>query len=826
VSEVTEWFLRSPDARVDDLQGVLARLGETVGASRVYLFENFVGPDGELWTGQRSEWTAETTPSEDDNPDVQGLPWLEGGMGRWIGLMRQGEIVAGHVREFPASEQAVLAPQEIQSILAVPIFVSDEWWGFIGFDECHEERTWSGAEIEGLRLAASVIGAMIERRSSESRASAMHGLAIKLAGMSSLPAALKLCLDTALSVSQMDCGGVYLVHPDSGAVELCESVGFSEQSRLAVERYDADSPQAAVVRAGQPHYVRYVDLPFSQDELTGTERLRACAIIPIVAKGRPIACLNLASRSIDEFPVKSRRILESMAAQISTVIARIQAESMLRRRQDELEAFFNTIDDFVFVLDATGTILLTNRTAEKRLGRTREELVGQPVVMVHPAERADEARRVVAEMVAGKRETCPVPLLTKDGSLIPVETRVTPGRWGDQPVLFGVSRDVSERERTEQEMLKVQKLESIGLLAGGIAHDFNNILTSLLGHISLAQLSVDPDAKASCLLARAEFACTRAADLTKQLLTFSRGGAPVRKTASVAKLVESTVEFALHGSNVRLSLAIGDDTWPAEIDEGQISQAINNIVINAQQAMPAGGTVWVSTENVTIPDEECREAPLTPGDYVRISVADEGGGIDPAVLPRVFDPYFTTKSGGSGLGLASCYSVVKNHDGHVEVTSEVGEGTTFHIHLPASAQALAQEDPDVGPVPGQGRVLVMDDDDGVARTLEAVLEQLGYDVTLCSDGQEASRLYAEALDSRTRFDVVLLDLTVRGGLGGHHTLQEIRTQDPDVKAIVCSGYSEDPILAAPEKFGFAGRIAKPFRLKECAAELRRVLGTS
>jgi CheY-like chemotaxis protein/two-component sensor histidine kinase len=383
-------------------------------------------------------------------------------------------------------------------------------------------------------------------------------------------------------------------------------------------------------------------------------------------------------------------------------------------------------------------------------------------------------------------------------------------------------QDITERKRMEEELVKVQKLESLGVLAGGIAHDFNNILSSIWGNIDLAKMDIEPRERAFAILDEAARACRHAADLTARLLTFSKGGTPVKKPASIPRLVRDATDLALSGSNVRCEFDLPDDSLVAEVDQGQMKQVFHNLVLNAVQAMPEGGEIRVGAERVL--SSRHAELPLTPGEYVRLSVRDRGTGIQKEHLHRIFDPYFTTKQKGSGLGLAVAHSIIDKHDGHFHVESEPGEGTTFEIYLPACAAAAVEtrsSREDI--VGGEGRVLLMDDDEMILSTVCEMLARLGYDAEGATNGPEAIELYQEACESGTRFDAVILDLTIRGGMGGREVVTRLREIDPDVKAIASSGYSNDPVMADFEAHGFVGVIPKPYDVRSLSDVLKRAV---
>jgi nitrogen-specific signal transduction histidine kinase/CheY-like chemotaxis protein len=389
--------------------------------------------------------------------------------------------------------------------------------------------------------------------------------------------------------------------------------------------------------------------------------------------------------------------------------------------------------------------------------------------------------------------------------------------------LWWLQRDISERKRQEEELTKAQKLESLGILAGGIAHDFNNLLTGIMGNLSLLQKSphlADEDGRR---LEAAMKASVRAQTLTHQLLTFSRGGPPIKRTGSVGQLLFDSVEFSLRGSNVRSELSIPDDLWPVDMDEGQIHQVIHNLLINAVQAMPEGGAVKIRADNIVMTEE--MQLPLPSGRYVRISVQDEGVGIAQENLGKVFDPYFTTKTEGTGLGLATAYSVVKKHGGLITVGSKVGSGSTFCFYLPASLEQLrTREHRNTRSGSGSRRILLMDDDETVREMASELLSALGYEPVVARDGREAISTCVAAHKADIPFDAVILDLTVSRGMGGCEALQEILKIDPSVKAIASSGYSYSAMMSDFAKYGFVDVLPKPYDADELSRLLGRILG--
>lgn len=512
----------------------------------------------------------------------------------------------------------------------------------------------------------------------------------------------------------------------------------------------------------------------------------------------------------------------------------IALEKNLRESEQWLAVTLKSIGDGVITTDTKGFITFMNPVAELLTGWTQKEGVGKLL---------EEVFHIINEET---RKNCENPfekiirtgkiiglanntvLLSKNGTESLIADSGAPIRDEDGTILGTVLvfRDVTEKRKMEENILRLttEKMESISILAGGIAHDFNNLLTAILGNISIAKVHASPESEVFRLLSEAEKASVRAKNLTHQLLTFSRGGAPIKTVTSLSELLKDTAKFTLSGSKAVCTFFIQDNLQPVDVDAGQISQVINNLIINADHAMPAGGVIVVKAENVTIASDKTA---LPEGDYVKIIVKDEGIGIQKDHLEKIFEPYFTTKQKGSGLGLATSYSIVKNHDGYITVDSALGVGTTFCVWLPAcKKEVVANTEQCKAPGEGRGRILLMDDEESILEATSEVLTYLGYEVVTARDGVEALHTYTAAAQCGTCFDAVIIDLTIRGKMCGKETMENLLKINPDIKAIVSSGYANDPVIAYYKEYGFKGVVVKPYTIDELRDVLNEVLQES
>jgi len=523
--------------------------------------------------------------------------------------------------------------------------------------------------------------------------------------------------------------------------------------------------------------------------------------------------------SLEEQVMKRTRALEM------EINERRETEKELAASERRFRTFFDNANDGLLVAETvTGKFVLANHTICQMLGHEESSLLTLAISDIHPASELEWILREFRLCAEGKSNlSVDIPVLRKDGSIFPAEINAALIDIGDQQYLLGSFRDISERKVMEEERLKVRKLESVGMLAGGIAHDFNNILAAILGNTSLALTLTDQEDKRFPLLKAMEKACLRASDLTRQLLTFSKGGEPVRELISVAEIIKESASFILRGSNVRCDFDCAEDLWDAEVDGGQISQVIQNITVNAKHAMTDGGIVTITCRNV-VPASQMPKS-VAGRKCLEINIADNGPGIPSHLLQRIFDPYFTTKEGGSGLGLAITHSIISKHQGIISVQSAIGKGTAFTILLPAANSAAARGESGRAPVsqPASGTIMVMDDEAAVRDITCQMLRHMGYIPVAVADGQEAIDTYRRHMSESDPPDLVVMDLTIPGGMGGREAAARILEIDPAARLVVSSGYSQDPIMANFSDHGFRGFLGKPFQFSDLQLVLQQVL---
>ena len=504
-------------------------------------------------------------------------------------------------------------------------------------------------------------------------------------------------------------------------------------------------------------------------------------------------------------------------------------ESKLDEEKERLRVSLRSIGDAVITTDIDGNITLMNVLAEQITGWTLDEAQGKPLEKIFHIVKEQTHERIASpvEMVLKSGDIIELAsntmLISRKGQEIIIEDSAAPILDKNEETIgvVLVFRDITEKQKIEAHIQNTQKLESLGILAGGIAHDFNNLLNGIFGYLQMAQRHIPRDQKAYSYLEKGISVFERTKNLTHQLLTFAKGGNPVKKPINIANLLKNSITFSLSGSQTKTEFNIPDDIWPCEIDENQIGQVLDNIAINAMQAMPMGGIISIMAGNVNS-DEEL-PSDIKKGNYIKISIRDNGKGIPKEHISKIFDPFFTTKNDGNGLGLTTSYSIIKKHGGYIEAESEYGKGAAFHIYLPSSADYQKKEEivnsQDSVKV---SRVLLMDDEEFIREIACEMLQSIGYGVELAENGNQAVELFKKAKKQNHPFDLVILDLTIPGGMGGVETIEKIHETDPDVNAIASSGYSDSPVMADPESFGFTASLNKPYMLEDLITVLKSV----
>ncbi|MFZ2197447.1 MAG: PAS domain S-box protein [Thermodesulfovibrionales bacterium] len=502
------------------------------------------------------------------------------------------------------------------------------------------------------------------------------------------------------------------------------------------------------------------------------------------------------------------------------ITERKKAEEKIRQSEAFIRNILDTVDEGFIVIDRDFHIITANRAYCSQVGESCDSVIGRHCYEIshktsRPCHEEGEECAVLHVFETGEPHIALHKHPDSKGSILYVETKAFPIKdsTGAVTSVIETVNNITEKHLLEEEQLKTQKLEAIGTLAGGIAHDFNNLLQGVFGYISMAKMTLDQKEHSLTMLEQAEKALHMSVNLTTQLLTFSRGGKPVKKNIQLKSVIENSVRFALSGSSVDFRVRFDEDLLAVDADEGQIGQVVQNIVLNADQSMPVGGTIAIAAKNVCAPGEGLPVC-LAEGMYIEISVKDSGIGIAEKYIHRLFDPYFTTKEKGSGLGLATSYSIIKNHGGLIDVKSQLGNGSTFFVYLPAveTERERVETVPAAADACRKGRVLVMDDEELIRNIAGIMLKALGHEAEFAENGEEAIAKYREALSSGRRFDIVVLDLTVRGGMGGEEVIRELLLLDPEVKAVVSSGYSDSATIAEYKSLGFSACLAKPYEV--------------
>ncbi len=597
-----------------------------------------------------------------------------------------------------------------------------------------------------------------------------------------------------------------------------QNEAYTKMFGLSVSEVDGVSGPPSTVYADEKEGKKIFDIIINGDSFEGE--------VKMLDKDRKEKDIYLRAYSIK---TKEGKVV-GLVGLHNDITDRKRVEIKIVESEKLIRNILDTVDEGFISVDRDFRIILANKAYCSQVGVAEDEVVGRHCYEVsHKSlrpcyeEGEDCAVRHVFETGEPYGTTHRHP--DAKGDVLYVATKAFPIKDSSGTITYAIEtvQNITEKYLLEEERLKTQKLEAIGTLAGGIAHDFNNLLQGVFGYISMAKMSLDSGTKSLPMLEQAEKALHMSVNLTTQLLTFSKGGKPVKKRISLQPVIENSAKFALSGSRSDYRLKLDSDLWYVDADEGQIGQVIQNIVLNADQAMPMGGTILITAKNIR---ESQKRVPQLPGkrNYVEISITDSGSGISEEYLEKIFDPYFTTRAKGSGLGLATCYSIIKNHGGTINVLSKVGSGTTFYVYLPAiKSEKEETRAPELSSFSHKGKILVMDDDELIRNIVGDMIKALDHEVELAEHGEAAIGKYKAAMESGSPFDIVILDLTIRGGMGGRETIERLIAINPGIKAIVSSGYSDDAVVSDFNNYGFSARLTKPYKFEELRYALNNLL---
>ncbi|MEA3273113.1 MAG: PAS domain S-box protein [Patescibacteria group bacterium] len=805
----------------------LTAMGKTLDVSRIYIFKHHHGTDT---FDNVFEWVAEGVSRQKD--ELQGvntadIPW-------WVEMLKSNQVISfADIEVIPDENvKTMLRSQQILSILDVPLFVAGQYYGFLGFDDCVSHRKWSDMNIELLQAVGRIITGVIERKQAEEKL-LENEKKYRLLAENSADVIWTMNMNwefTYFSPSIMKLRGY---NPDEAIQipleNICTPKSYKKAITVIMDEIARDGKLGIT-------YDRSKTLELEQIRKDGSTVWTEVTTSFLRNKDRALTGIlgitrNITKRKQAEEALKAtNRQLDANNRQLRGTERQLRAANkQIKEHKNRLELAmdagehgfwdWNLKTDDIYFSPRYYTML---GYEDKELPMRKETWTG----LMHPEDRRTIVPKITKHVENAEPYEAEFRLKCKNGTWkwISGKGKSFEINGKGKPLrAVGVHLDITERKQAEESLLRLQKLESLGVLAGGIAHDFNNLLVGIMGNTSIALLNKNNPKKQDELLQKVITASEKATSLTQQLLTFAKGGIPSKKIASIAEVVEESVNLALgQSSSVKCELTLPEDLWMMEIDVDQIDQVFQNLIINAKQAMPEGGVIQIRAENVEMTSSNSYH--FVPGNFVHIIFKDSGIGIPKKYLQKIFDPYFSTKDskkeqGGSGLGLAVSHSVIQKHGGCIYANSKQGKGTTFHIYLSADRNAVLKKESveESSKTTKSLKILVMDDNQMVLDLMKDILGNLGHQFILSEHGAEAVEKYQEAFGSETPFDMVILDLTIPGGMGGVETLEELKKLDPNVKAIISSGYSEQ----VPN--GFAGVLSKPYKIKDLMKVLEEVI---
>jgi len=767
---------------------LLERLGRAADVSRVYIFDR-EDKGEEILVSQRYEWVAEGITPQIDNPELQNFPMFESGFGRWLEAFSHGGMILGDIKAFPPTERLILEDQQIKSILVIPLMAKGDWIGFLGFDECRWERNWMAAEINALKSAAGLISTVIQRREVEGE--------------------LKREREKILEVLENAPYGIIIA--DEKGKHLFVNREFTKITGYTLK----DVP---TVRD-------WLRKAFPDPEMRKKAKRRWR---PGVARRGEEVTLELMTKDGERRVASFRASLlpdNEVIIVFADITARCEMEAELRKKEEYYRIILEKANDGITYIDKEARLLYVNPRMKEILKDDHPE--GKFLYEFYDEKNAAILRKHLSRRWKGETTTYEITLTDREGHPHSMLVSGAPYTDDEGNVLgaIGIYRDVTEEKKREEQLRLAQRMEAVGELAGGIAHDFNNLLTTILSCVEMAKLNLLPDHPVQRYLEMVEKEARRASSLTRQLLAYARRQVLEMKPLKLNKVIEEVMGILERtlGEHIHIKVSIDPDIGIIKADPSALEQILMNLCLNARDAMPQGGELLIETRNVTVTEEERETRPWAkPGDYVLLSVHDTGCGMNEETQRRIFEPFFTTKEGGTGLGLSVVYGLVKQHDGMIDVWSEVGKGTHFSVYFPivrgAEVEEVSRGKEGVVVLEGKGTILVVEDEEEVRKVIKEILEEKGYQVLMTGDGEEALHLLKERAGE---VDLVLADL-VMPRMGGKDLYEKAKKRYPRIPFLFMSGYSpeahRDFITQAGTEY-----IQKPFSPTDLLRKVRQIL---
>jgi len=826
VRDAAEQFLKSPDPE-STINDLLKRLGRIMRVDRTYIFENSNQANGTRMAHRRFAWS----PDGESDSGIRQIRFATPSYARWEQMLGAGEVIYGDSAGFPPEEQGFLLAGNTRSLLAVPIFAGKVWWGFIGCDDCHSDRTWSVLETDALTSLASILGAVMQRRKTEKVQHAVYEIAQAAGGTRGIH---ELCSSIHRIVAGiMDAENFYVALYDRKESLLSFPYFADEFDPPAAPKKLRKGLTEYVLRTGSSLLCTEAKFQMlieqGEAELIG----KPSAVwlgVPLVVEGQVIGVMAVQHYSDPAaYGAAEQEILEYVSSQIARAIDRTWAEEALVSQTAYFQRLFEDAPAGIALMDTNDCVVKVNRSFQEMFAYSDEDIRGRNIndIIVPPFLR-EEARAMSSMSQHGTTVSKETVRRRKDGSNVDVHITGYPILIGGEHVgVYGMYENISERKALEAQVLQSQKMESIGTLAGGIAHDFNNLLAIILGHLSLMERGADDPLRRSSSIAAITKAAERAAGVVRQLLTFARKNEGRRESVRVNDIVRELLRFLGETlpKNITIAPDLGEALPSVVADATQIHQVLLNICVNARDAMPHGGTLSIATRAVAVDAVRNRFPLADAATYVEVCASDTGVGMDETTRRRVFEPFFSTKETGrgTGLGMAVAFGIIESHRGFIHVDSHPGRGSTFTLYIPVAAVPDPQNEPgQTGPAEdptGTETILIVEDEEALSDLLRSALEKAGYRVLVESDGQGALEAFR---NHREEIALVISDVGLPK-MSGDQVFAAMRQVDPAVRTILASGYMEPELKAAALQAGVRAFVQKPYELHNVLKEVRQIL---